>query len=138
MRVTIRQKDLKITPVLTRYIEQKVLKPVRRLLKEGISSEPLILDLEFGRTTSHHRKGRVFRAEASLIIGKKMLRAEAEAEDIHASCDLLEAELVREINGFKGKRLAQDRREGRTVKKELRYHPSARFYRKGRILNEGV
>lgn len=137
MRVTIRQKNLKITPALTRYIEQKILKPVRRLLKKGISSDLPILDLEFGRTTRHHRQGRIYHAEANLALGKKLLRAEVDDEDIRSACDLLEEELGREIRAFKGKRLSLAKREGRAAKRETRYHPAARFYRKGRIRNEG-
>ena len=137
MRVTIRQKNLKITPAITRYIELKVLKPARRLLKESGSSDLPILDLEFARTTRHHRKGPVFRAGATLSLGSKLLRAEADGEDMRVCCDLLQEELERELRSYRGKTLALEKREGRTTKKEMRYHPAARFYRKGRIRNEG-
>lgn len=137
MRVTIRQKNLKITPALTKYIEQKVLKPIRRLLKESIVRDLPILDLEFARTTRHHRKGKIYRAEANLTLGKKMIRAEADEEDVRKACDLLQVELEREIRSYKGKRMAQDRREGRKVKGEFRYDPAARILRKGRNRNEG-
>ncbi len=137
MRVTIRQKNLKITPALTKYIEQKILKPIRRLLKESSTQDLPILDLEFARTTRHHRKGKVYHAEANLMFGKKMLRAEADEEDIRVACDFLKEELEREIRSFKGKRLAQDRREGRGIKKEFRYDPAARILGKGRNRNEG-
>lgn len=137
MRVTIRQKNLKITPALTKYIEMKVLKPVRRLLKEGTGRELPLLALEFGRTTRHHRKGNVYRAEANLSIGKKLFHAEAEARDVRAACDLLEEELEEELRSFKGKRTALDRRDGRRAKRETRYAAEARFRRKGRVRNEG-
>jgi ribosomal subunit interface protein len=138
VRVTIRQKNLKITPALTIYIDQKVLKPIRRLLKESSAGELPILDLEFARTTRHHHKGKVYRAEANLTLGKKVFRAEAEEEDIRKACDLLQEELEQEIRSYKGKRMAQDRREGRGVKRELHYDPAARFNRKGRIRQEGI
>lgn len=138
MRVTIRQKNLKITPSLTRYAEMKILRPIRRLLKEASQNDLPILDLEFSRTTRHHRKGIVFHAQANLTLGRKLLRAAADGEDIRACCDILRGEIEREIRSFKGKRSAQDRREGRTMKKELRYHPAARLNRKGRIREEGI
>ena len=136
MRVTIRQKNLKITPALTKYIEQKILKPIHRLLKEGVAQDLPILDLEFARTTRHHRKGKIYRAEANLTLGKKMIRAEADEEDVRKACDLLQAELEREIRSYKGKRIARDRREGRAIKKEFRYDPAARILKKGRNRNE--
>lgn len=138
MRVTIRQKNLKITPALTAYIDQKILRPVRRLLKDNSAGDLPILDLEFSRTTLHHRKGKIFNAEANLTLGKKVLHAEADEENIRQACDLLAEELEQEIRSFKGKRLSQSKREGRAMKKEITIHPSAQFNRKGRNRNEGI
>lgn len=142
MRVTIRQKNLKITPALTRYIEQKVLKPIRRMLKvprpEGPGSRPQsglgkssggdlpILDLEFGRASRHHRKGRVFHAEANLTIGKKLLRAEIDGEDMRLACDALQEELESAIRTYNGKRRSMAKREGREAKRQTRFHPASR------------
>lgn len=137
MRITIRQKNLKITPALTLYIEQKILKPVRRLLKENVARELPILDLEFGRTTLHHRKGRVYHTQANLTLGRKMLRAEVDDEDIRVACDLLKEELEEEIRSYKGKRLSLLKRQGRSSKRESRYHPAARFGRSARVRQEG-
>lgn len=137
MRVTIRQKNLKITPALTTYIEAKVLKPLKRRLKTVISKDLPILDLEFGRVTRHHRKGMVYHAEATLSIGKRIVRAEVNAEDIRQACDLLEQELDHELQSFKEKQLSLDKRMGRKMKQEIRYDSSARFKYKGRVRNEG-
>lgn len=137
MRVTIRQKNLKITPALMRYLEQKILKPVRRLLKENAARELPILDLEFGRTTRHHKKGKVYHAQANLTLGGKMIRAEADDEDMRTACDLLEEELEQEIRTYKGKYLSLLKRQGRSSKRESRYHPSARFGRARRVRQEG-
>ena len=137
MRITIRKKNLEITPALGSYIEQKLLKPLKRSLKGIIASEFPILDLEVGRFTRHHHKGKVYRVAASLTIGKNLLRAEAENEDIRAACDLLDEELGREILKFKGSSRARTLRSARAAKKELHFDPAARLYRKGRIRNEG-
>lgn len=148
MRITIRSKNLVITPALRIYIEQKILKPVGKLLGargnsppaegglRGISDLP-ILDLEFSRTTRHHRKGRIYYAEANLSVGKRRLRASAEAEDIRSACDLLEEELERGIKRFKGRAVALERRGARRAKKDLRLDSAARLYRKGRMREEG-
>lgn len=137
MRVTIRQNKIKITPALSKYIEMKVVRPVRRFLKETADSALPIFDLEFGRTTRHHKKGNVYRAEANLHIGKRVFRAEAEAQDIRAACDILEEELKRELRSFKGKVSAVARRQERRTKRELRLDPAARPYnKKGRVRNE--
>ena len=136
MRTTIRQKNLSITPSLRSYIEKKIILPVRKLFEEVSAADFPILDLEFARTTRHHRKGKVYYAEATLTIGKTVLRAEVDDEDIRAACDILHDALAREILRFKGRTTAQNRRVARQAKKE-RYASEARLYRKGRIREEG-
>lgn len=125
MRVTIRQKNLEITPALREYIEMKVLKPLRRLIKPMLRSELPILDLEFSRTTLHHRKGKVYYAEANLSLGKKMLRVSVEDEDIRAACDLLEEELKRIIMDLKNRTQSLEKRRARRIKEELRFSKAA-------------
>lgn len=137
MRVTIRQKNLEITPALRIYIESKILKPLKRSLGSRFESELPILDLEVGRSTRHHRKGKVYRVSANLTLGKQMLRAEAEDVDIRTCCDLVEEELESEIRHFKERASSKDKRVARRLKKDLRFDPAARTYQKGRILNEG-
>lgn len=137
MRVTIRQNNLAITPALNIYIETKLLKPLRRILKFNSSQEFPILNLEFGRATRHHHKGRVYHAQATLSLGGKVLRAEVKEEDIRVACDLLEEELERQILTYKSRIQALYKRGARRVKKDLHLDPGARMYRKGRILEEG-
>ena len=107
MRIAIRAKNLEITPALRAYIEAKIIAPVKRLLRGASFSELLLLDIEISRTTRHHRKGRVYYAEAMLTIGKTVLRAEVDDEDVRAACDLLQEELAQEIRRFKGRILVQ-------------------------------
>ena len=79
----------------------------------------------------------VYRATASLSLGSKLLRAEADAEDLRAAIDMLEEELKRSLQSFKEKAAARQKRESRRVFREMRYDPAARLKRKGRIRNEG-
>lgn len=137
MRVTLRQKNIEITPALRVYIESKILKPVARLMKTAAAGDLPVLDLEFGRSTRHHKKGKVYHAAASLSMGKILLRAEVDDEDIRAACDFLGEELEREISRLRSRKRARDLREDRRNKKNIRLDPGARTYRKGRIRDEG-
>lgn len=137
MRVTTHQKNLAITPALNIYIETKLLEPLRRLLKSHPGRELPILDLEFGRTTRHHHKGKVYHAQATLSLDGKVLRAEVDKEDIRAACDFLKEELKKEVLNYKNRIRAVNTRGARRVKKDLRLDPAARMYRKGRIFEEG-
>lgn len=138
MRVTIRHNNLEITPALGIYIETKILKPLRRLLKSHPSRELPILDLEFGRTTRHHHKGRVYHAEATLSLDGKVLRAEVDDEDIRTACDLMQEGLARQILTYKNRAQALYKRGARRAKKDLHLDPAVRFYEKGRIRDEGI
>ncbi len=57
-------------------------------------------DVEVGKTTQHHHKGEIFRAEVNLQIPGKLLRAEDENEDLYIAiknvADTLQRELVKE------------------------------------------
>lgn len=137
MRITIRQKNLKITPPLATYIESKVVRPVGKLLKWVSAMELPILNLEFSRSTRHHQKGKVYRAAASLALDGKLLRAAVDDEDIRACCDLLQEELEREILSYKSRIVALARRGSRQAKRLLRFAPQARFREQGRVREEG-
>lgn len=137
MRLIIRQKNLKITPALDAYIGMKILKPIRRILEKLRGAEFMIVDLEIARTTRHHRKGKIYRALVNLSLGGKLIRAEAEDEDVRAAIDLLSEEIEREVKTYRGKNRAVLLRGARQAKKDLRFDPAARFYRRGRIREEG-
>lgn len=137
MKITIRQKDLEITPSLQEYIENKVVQPVDKFLKRSAQTDLPVLDIEVGRTTKHHHKGNVFHASATLTVGKRVIRADATDADIRGACDQLENELKREIDTFKSKASAVQKRAARAVKREVRYSKAARIKQKGRVREEG-
>lgn len=127
MKITIRQKDLEITPSLSEYIDKKVVQPVQKFLKRNVAADLPVLDIEVGRTTKHHHKGEVFHASATLTIGKRVIRADAIGVDIHIACDILENELKREIDTFKSKASAVQKRASRAIKEQVRYTKAAQI-----------
>ncbi len=138
MRVAIRQKNFTITPALRTYIEQKLLKPIRRSMRGVLERELPILDLEFYRRTAHHKKGSVYHAEANLSLGKKIIRAKSDSEDMRSAVDLLEEKLERGITTFEGRANALYKRRALAAKKESHLSSAARMYRKGRMRDEGI
>lgn len=109
------------------YIESKLLNPIKKIAKDIAQKELPVLDLEFSRTTRHHQKGKIYRAEANLTIGKKMLRAEVEEGDIRLCCDILKEELERVIVDFKNRSRSIVRRGAREVKDKFRFSRAAKF-----------
>lgn len=137
MRITIRGKNLEITPSFREYVDTKLLKPMGKLLAgQGPAGLPTV-DLTFSRTTRHHRKGDIFRAETNIILGKKLLRAEASGEDIHTACILLKKEIEREIESWKTKYRSVENRRARTTKRNIRSGATGERTAKGRVWNEG-
>ena len=137
MRVNIRQKNIEVTPALREYIEEKIIRVAEKFLQEQASTDLPILDVEVERTTAHHRKGDVYRVAAKLCGGKQCFYANARHADVRSACDLLEEELEREMYGRKNRITALFRRGARVFKKNMRFDPAARFWRKGRIRDEG-
>lgn len=114
MLVSLKNTNIKISQSIREYLDEKIVKLVEKLIKK--SDELLKLDLEVGRITRHHKHGKVFRAEANLIIGSRNLYADAVGEDLHEAIDLLEEELEREIKKFKEKRTVLERQGARKFK----------------------
>ena len=112
MTVTIKGTNLDLTPALKRYAMDKAL----ALLKFFPSITIARIELE--RTTKHHRKGVVWRAEANLKAPQHLFRAEALAGDIYSAIDMLVDELKRELRALKGRRLDAVRRARNTKNKE--------------------
>lgn len=137
MRVNIRQKNIEVTPALREYIEEKIIRVAEKFLQQQAFTDLPILDVDVERTTMHHRKGDVFRVAAKLCAGKQCFYANSHHEDVRAACDLLEEELERRMYSKKNRISAIFRRGARVFKKNMRFDPAARFWRKGRIRDEG-
>jgi putative sigma-54 modulation protein len=112
MTVTIKGTNLDLTPALKRYATAKVLGVLKFLPTVTIAR------LELERTTQHHRKGAVWRAEANLRAPHRLVRAEAFGYDIYAAIDGLRDELTHELKVVKGKRQAEVRRARRAKERE--------------------
>lgn len=85
--------------------------------------------VEIERTTKHHRKGKIFRAECQIKLPGKIIRAESTKRDIRLAVDEIKDELQRELKKYKNKRDAIYKRAARKAKRVLKFSPLA-FIRK--------
>ena len=102
MKINIKATGIELTPALKEYVEEKIgliAKFVKRWDLEG----GVEVWVEVGRTTQHHHKGDVFRAEADLRLPGKVLRAEDADSDVRVAVDRVRNKLEREIEKYKGK-----------------------------------
>jgi len=148
VKIVIKTTNVKLTPALEQYIREKI-NSLEKFLKIfytekyfnhffGKGKPTIEAWVEIGKTTRHHRKGPFFWAECQLRFPKKSIRSTAEAEDLRRAVTEVKNELQREFKEYKEKIGAQTKRRARALEKELKISPQARFYRKGRIREEGV
>ncbi|OGZ94198.1 MAG: hypothetical protein A2633_01105 [Candidatus Sungbacteria bacterium RIFCSPHIGHO2_01_FULL_47_32] len=126
MKLSLKATGFKFDEALRIYTVKKIVEPVKKFLSRGELLNTAMLDVEIGRTSSHHKKGLVWRAEANLAIPHAFFRAEAEAEDVRSAIDILEAEIAREVLKYKQKKIQKAKRGARLVKAELKFDPELR------------
>lgn len=120
MRVVLKQKNLAFTPAIREYIEKKLVSPMRRAVGSTAADELVILEIEIARTTTRHRKGLVYYAEANMSWGKTLIRVEAEDQDIYAAIDALKDELEERMKSLKEKSVSVNRKRARSAKQIIR------------------
>ena len=137
MKIVIKSTNIKLSPSLERYIEDKIgelEKFIQVAGKKGQSFDkgkpPYEAWVEIGRTTQHHRKGRVFRAECQIRLPGRSARAESVRVNIHLAIDEVKDELQRELKKYKDKQSSRTIRVARKMKRLLKFSPLARLKRK--------
>lgn len=100
MKIHIKTTNLELTPALNQFIEDKIgslQKFVKSMDKEGVVE----VWFEAARTTRHHQKGDVFKAEADLRLPGRILRSESFKNDLRLAINEVRRELKREIEKYK-------------------------------------
>jgi len=100
MQIDIKAIKLELTPTIREYIESKI-GSLSRFLKRFETENEIKIFVEIARTTRHHKTGDVFCAEASFMIGKKLIRAEHTDWDIRIAIDKVKDKLQQEIKKYK-------------------------------------
>lgn len=90
--------------------------------------DPIQVDVEVARTTNHHNKGDVYRAEVNMTLpGKKnIVRATSEQHDLHVAIDEVKEEMQRQLKKYKGKRETRFYRSMRKIKRATKLSKLAR------------
>jgi len=96
MQITIKGTDLDLTPAIKEYVDTKI-GALDKFLQGWGEHADIEARVEVARTTNHHNKGNVYRAEVNLRLPGKLLRAEHEDWDIRVAIDQVANKLKREI-----------------------------------------
>lgn len=98
--IQIYSPNLKLTDDVKGHIRQE-LKNLEKFYDGRLA--PMI-KVEVGKTTAHHQKGKIYRAEINLPALGRLLRAEEAAESIHTAVNTVKEEIERQIKKFKEKK----------------------------------
>ena len=125
MKIRIKTTNIKLTPAIEEYVNNKI-GGIDKMLG-GMNREAIKAKVEIGKTSQHHRKGDIFRAEVNLTVPGELLRTEAEEWDLRVAIDQVKNNLERKIKKYRGKQSAKYKRGARKAKKLLRISPLAWF-----------
>ena len=128
MQLSIRAKNIKLSPELKNYVEEKIGETLDKLLVH--ERPPLKAMAELIRLTYHHQKGMIFRAEVQVLLHGHQIVDEANGETIKEAVDLAKDELEREIKSHRGKEKTIVRKRKRFLKKLMKISPLAGFKKK--------
>ena len=117
MKLEIFAKDIKVTPELKKYIEEKV-RSFDNIL--GKSKEERFCDFRVGRNAKSHSHGQIYFAEARVETPHKNYGAKAKAETLEAAIDELKDEILKKIRRNKDKKDSMVKRGGRKLKELLK------------------
>ncbi|KKW20756.1 MAG: hypothetical protein UY71_C0008G0009 [Parcubacteria group bacterium GW2011_GWB1_52_7] len=120
------------------YVERKLVGALKKFSRADSGRTPWQITIEIGRDTFHHKKGDVWFAEVSGQTSYGFIRVRKEAGEIYEAIDLIEEELYSQLSRSKGKLIAKADRAARRIKNMMRLSRLARFFRRGRIRDEGI
>ena|SRR3989344_2652151 len=103
MRTHLKTTGFEHTPAIDALAEEKLIRPVEKLTADIDERADIPFDIEFELTTHHHRKGKIWRAEAQIELPRvaSLLRAEATGEQLEEAVNRVKDELIREIKKYK-------------------------------------
>ena len=116
MEIKIKTTNFSLTPSIGSYLQEKL----NALDKFLPNDESIFADVELAKTTRHHHKGDIFKAEVNLKMPGRLIRAVAEEWDLRVAIDTVKDELQRKIIISKEKNISLYRKGARFFKNLLK------------------
>lgn len=112
MNINIKTTAITLTPAISDYTSKR-LEKIDLLLQNDPSVQ---CDIELAKTTGHHNKGDIFKAEIHIVGANKNIYVSAEKDDLYTAIDIVRDEVVNKLSSEKGKRVSMLRRGGAKMK----------------------
>lgn len=116
MRIDIKATNISITPSIVEYVDKKV----NMLEKFFRSGEDVLINVEVGKISKHHKSGEVFRAEIRIASSGRNCYAAVEADNLYAAIDEVKDEVAHELNSSRKRAIDLIRRGGAKIKNLLK------------------
>ncbi len=122
MKIIIRTKNLDLTEGLQNLIEEKIgsLKKFVDVLKREEEKKTLAeAFVEVEKETRHHKKGKIFKASAMILLPGRKILAEVRGDDLVGTVVKIKDELQQEIKKYKFRKIDKNRRQQRKTKEKI-------------------
>ena len=115
MNLNLKATNFELTPAIREYVEKRV-NGLEKFIR--ITDESIQVWVEVGKTTNHHNKGDVFRAEIQIHIPHhgKGVRSEATHETLNEAIDDAHDKIKLELEKVKDKKISLIRKGARKIK----------------------
>jgi ribosomal subunit interface protein len=123
MKTNIKATNIELTEAIREYA-------LKRLSKlEKYLSEDVVVSVELGKTSDHHKQGEIFRAEVRVAGGGMDHYVSRESDNLYTAIDQVENDIVQEITKDKSKKRELIRRGQRAIKDMVRGFPWIKWRR---------
>jgi ribosomal subunit interface protein len=117
MNIHIKTTKITLTDAISEYVNKRLDK-IEKLTSDDPSAQ---CDVELGRTTAHHHKGDVFKAEIHLVGANGLnIYTSIEGEDLYAAVDQVRDAVVRDFTSTRKKQSSRIRRGGARIKQMMK------------------
>jgi ribosome-associated translation inhibitor RaiA len=117
MKTTLLTTDTELEGSIGQYLDKK-LAAIARLVDSNDDSALAAIEIE--RTTRHHKKGLLYRAEVNLrTAAHGVQRAEGFGETFEQAIDEMKDDILQELRRAKGKSIAKTRSGAREIKRRI-------------------
>ncbi len=150
MKITIKGTNITLNSSISEYVNKKI-GPLHKFIKDFLPREKEIdknpiesrkgrveFIVEVGKESAGSNKGLFFSNARVIIPGEKIIIAKSRSNDLRESIDILKDELYPQLMVVKERMVSITERKVRKAKRESNIDKGARFYRKGRIREEGL
>lgn len=134
MQINLKSDNLELSDSIYEYVNKKIGELERFIPNTGEGPnnagehDTVQVDVEVGRTSNHHKKGDVYKAEVNMAVPgeKNVLRATSEQWDLHQAIDEVKEDMQRQLKKYKTKKSSSLKKGLRRVKRITRLSKLAR------------